>query len=61
MEQKLLGRPLDKEDSIYGAFLDSDRMKEVQALETVFHSHNFLFFTALNNFFVNLDSYAFDS
>ncbi len=37
MEQKLLGRPLDKEDSVYGAFLDADRMKEVQTLETLFH------------------------
>jgi hypothetical protein len=37
MEQKLLGRPLDKEDPVYGPFLDAERMKEVQVLETLFH------------------------
>jgi len=37
MEKKLLGRPLDKGDPVYGAFLDSERMKKVQALERVFH------------------------
>ncbi len=37
MEKKLLGRPLDKRDPVYGAFLDSERMKEVEALEKVFH------------------------
>jgi hypothetical protein len=38
--------------------LNNTNITELQdSLETVFHIHNFLFFTALNNFFVNLDSY----
>jgi spore coat protein CotH len=38
--------------------LNNTTIEELQdSLETVFHSHNFLFFNALNNFFVNLDSY----
>ena len=37
LEQKLLGRLLDKTDPVYGAFLDAGRMKEVQVLEKVFH------------------------
>ncbi len=38
--------------------LNNTNIEELQdSLETVFHSHNFLFFSALNNFFVNLDSY----
>ena len=38
--------------------LNNTNIDELQdSLETVFHSHNFLFFSALNNFFVNLDSY----
>jgi hypothetical protein len=37
LEKKLLGRSLDETDSVYGVFLDSGRMKEVQVLETLFH------------------------
>ena len=38
--------------------LNNTNIEELQdSLETVFHSHNFLFFSTLNNFFVNLDSY----
>ncbi len=38
--------------------LNNTNIDELQdSLETVFHIHNFLFFSALNNFFVNLDSY----
>ena len=37
LEQKLLGRSLDKTDPVYGVFLDAGRMKEVQVLEKVFH------------------------
>ena len=37
LEQKLLGRSLDKTDPVYGAFLDAGRMKEVEVLEKVFH------------------------
>ncbi len=40
--------------------LNNTNINELQdSLETVFHPHNFLFFTALNNFFVNLDSYVY--
>ncbi len=37
LEQKLLGRSLDKTDPVYGVFLDAGRMKAVQVLEKVFH------------------------
>ena len=37
LEQKLLGRSLDKSDPVYGVFLDAGRMKEVRVLEKVFH------------------------
>jgi hypothetical protein len=37
LEQKLLGRLVDKTDPVYGVFLDAGRMKEVQVLEKVFH------------------------
>ena len=37
LEQKLLGRSVDKTDPVYGVFLDAGRMKEVQVLETLFH------------------------
>jgi len=38
--------------------LNNTDIAELQdSLETVFHIHNFLFFSALNNFFVNFDSY----
>jgi len=37
LEQKLLGRSLDKTDPVCGAFLDAGRMKKVQVLEKVFH------------------------
>ena len=40
--------------------LNNTNIDELQdSLETVFHSHNFLFFISLNNFFVNLDSYIY--
>jgi len=37
LEQKLLGRPLHRNDIIYKTFLDSIRMKEVQAIDKEFH------------------------
>ena len=37
LEQKLLGRSLDEKDPVFGGFLDSKRMREVQVLETLFH------------------------
>ncbi len=37
LEQKLLGRSVDKTDPVYGVFLDTGRMKEVQVFEKVFH------------------------
>ena len=37
MERKLLGLSLDKTDPLLGAFFDSARMKEVQAIEKIFH------------------------
>jgi hypothetical protein len=37
LEQKLLGRPLHRNDIIYKTFLDSIRMKEVQAIDKKFH------------------------
>ena len=37
LEQKLLGRPLDRNDLIYKTFLDPKRMEEVQAIEEEFH------------------------
>ncbi len=41
-------------------YLNNTSIDELQdSLETVFHPHNFLFFTALNNFFLNLDSYVY--
>ncbi len=36
LEQKLLDRPIDMEETIYGTFLDPRRMKEVRALEEDF-------------------------
>jgi len=41
-------------------YLNNTSITELQdSLETIFHPHNFLFFTALNNFFLNLDSYIY--
>jgi len=37
LEQKLLGRPLDRNDLIYKTFLDPKRMEDVQAMEEEFH------------------------
>lgn len=37
LEQKLIERPIDKDDSLYGPFLDPVRMKEVRVLEDAFH------------------------
>lgn len=37
LEQKLLGRSLDKTDPEYGVFLDAGRMKKVRVLEKTFH------------------------
>lgn len=37
LEQKLLGCSLNKMDPVYGVFLDPGRMKEVRALEKIFH------------------------
>lgn len=37
LEQKLLGRPLDRNDLIYKTFLDPKRMEDVQAIEEEFH------------------------
>ena len=40
-------------------FLNFAEIEEfTEAIETKFHIHNFLFFSAINNYFVNLDSYA---
>jgi hypothetical protein len=36
LEQKLLDRPIDMKETIYGTFLDPGRMKEVRALEEKF-------------------------
>lgn len=36
LEQKLLDRPIDMKETIYGTFLDPGRMKEVKALEEKF-------------------------
>ncbi len=38
MEQKLTGRSLDDEDSIYNTFLDPLRMKDVKKIEKEFHA-----------------------
>lgn len=37
LEQKLLGKPLHRNDIIYKTFLDPIRMKEVQAIDKEFH------------------------
>jgi len=37
IETKILGRPKDTADTLYGFFLDPQRMKEVRELETTFH------------------------
>jgi hypothetical protein len=37
LEEKLLGRSIDKSEKIYKRFLDPQRMKEVKALEEKFH------------------------
>ena len=37
LEQKILGHSLNEMDPIYGAFLDSGRLREVRELEKVFH------------------------
>ena len=37
LEQKLLARPIDMRETIYRAFLDPQRMKDVKALEKEFH------------------------
>ena len=37
LEQKLLGRPIDRSVPIYRTFLDPGRMKEVRAIEREFH------------------------
>lgn len=37
LEQKLLDRPIDMNETIYGTFLEPERMKAVRALEEKFH------------------------
>ena len=37
IETRILGRPKDTADTLYGFFLDPQRMKEVRELETTFH------------------------
>jgi len=37
LENKLLGKPIDKTEKLYKIFLDPQRMKEVSALEEKFH------------------------
>jgi hypothetical protein len=38
LEQKLLGRQVDRDAPIYRTFLDPDRMKEVRSIEREFHA-----------------------
>jgi hypothetical protein len=37
LEEKLLGRPINKSDLIYKTFLDPERMKDVKAAEEAFY------------------------
>lgn len=37
LERKILGRPVDMEDPVYGTFLDPQRIKDVRVLEERFH------------------------
>jgi len=46
LEQKLLNKPLQKNDLIYKTFLDSKRMKDVQALDRDFHNHHLVLYSS---------------